>query len=48
MSVCEECGVEVDEGDDLCPKCFEEWDGLTIEELVQDIAGEWRCVEKGE
>ena len=45
MSVCEECGVE---GDDLCPKCFEEWDGLTIEELVQDIAGEWRCVEKGE
>lgn len=40
-AICPQCGVryttpvksEVDDPDRLCPKCFEEWPGMTMEEL---------------
>ena len=35
---CVECGVELDESyneGDVCQKCFDEFDGLTLEEIFE-------------
>jgi len=34
---CEECNVTIPDEDDLCPKCWDEWDGLTIEEILENF-----------